>query len=102
MQRIWPIGLSMALLAGPALADLREDGRVCADPQDRRAQIAACTRLIGASEIGPRNQAIAYNNRANAHVRLGARGKAIADYGEAIRLDPKYANAYLNLGRTYR
>ena len=47
-------------------------------------------------------QAIAYNNRANAYIRLGQRGKGIADYGAAIRLNPKYANAYLNLGRTYR
>ena len=96
------LGLCTAVLAGPALADLREDGRVCVNPQDRLAQIAACTRLIGASKIGPRNQAIAYNNRANAYIRLGQRGKAIADYSEAIRLYPKYANAYLNLGRTYQ
>lgn len=102
MRRIWSIGLWMTMLTGPAFADLREDGRVCVDPANRQAQIAACTRLIAASEVGPRNQAIAYNNRANAYVRLGLRGKAIADYSAAIRLYPKYANAYLNLGRTYR
>ncbi len=102
MRRTGLIGLWMAILAGPALADLREDGRVCADPRNRQAQIAACTRLIGSSEIGPGNQAIAHNNRANAYIRLGLRGKAIADYGAAIRLNPKYANAYLNLGRTYQ
>ena len=28
--------------------------------------------------------------------------KAIADYTEAIRLNPKYANAYCNRGATYR
>ena len=102
MRRLWSIGLSMAMLAGPAFADLREDSQICADHRNRQAQIAACTRLIGASEIGARNQAIAYNNRANAYIRLGLRGKAIADYSEAIRLNPKYANAYLNLGRTYQ
>ncbi len=102
MRWIGLTGLCAIVLAGSALADLREDGRVCVDPRNRQAQIDACTRLIGSREIGPRNQAIAYNNRANAYVRLGLRGRAIADYGAAIRLNPKYANAYLNLGRTYR
>ena len=102
MRYVGPLGLLMALLAGPAFADLSEDGRICVDPRNRQAQITACTRLIGAREIGPRNQAIAHNNRANAYIRQGLRGRAIADYNAAIRLNPKYANAYLNLGLTYR
>ena len=99
MRWFWSIGFWMTVLAGPALADLREDGRTCVNSQNRQAQIAACTRLIASSEIGSRNQAIAHNNRANAYIRLGQRSKAIADYSAAIRLNPKYANAYLNLGR---
>lgn len=96
------VTLGLVFLAGSALAGLREDGGLCVNPRNLQTQIAACTRLIGASEIGARNQAIAYNNRGNAYVRLGQRGKAIADYNEAVRLNPKYANAYLNLGRTYQ
>ena len=41
---------------------------------------------------------IAYNARGNCLHGKGDNDRAIADYTEAIRLDPKYANAYNNRG----
>jgi lipoprotein NlpI len=46
--------------------------------------------------------AIDYNNRGLAYATKGDRDRAIADYSEAVRLDPKFANAYNNRGLAYR
>ena len=43
-----------------------------------------------------------YCNRGIAYRHKGEYDKAIADYTEAIRLDPKYAKAYNNRGIAYR
>ena len=44
----------------------------------------------------------AYINRGHAYINKGDYDRAIADYTEAIRLDPKYAIAYGNRGKAYR
>jgi tetratricopeptide (TPR) repeat protein len=44
----------------------------------------------------------AYNNRGFAYWRKDENDRAIADYNEAIRLDPKFAKAYSNRGLAYR
>ena len=43
----------------------------------------------------------AYINRGNAYGQKGASEKAIADFTEAIRLNPNYAAAYNNRGLAY-
>ena len=43
----------------------------------------------------------AYSNRGLAYYEKGDLDRAIADYSEAIRLDPKYAYAYNNRGNAY-
>jgi tetratricopeptide (TPR) repeat protein len=71
--------------------------RTCAgNPRiDRDTQIRSCTALIQSSQDRARDRAFAYNNRGNAWQDKGDNDRAIADYSEAIRLDPKNA-AYLN------
>lgn len=43
----------------------------------------------------------AANERGVSHAEKGEQDKAIADFTEAIRLDPKLANAYHNRGKSY-
>jgi lipoprotein NlpI len=45
---------------------------------------------------------LAYNNRGNAYKAKGDNDRAIADYNQAISLDPKDALAYNNRGNAYK
>jgi tetratricopeptide (TPR) repeat protein len=60
-----------------------------------------CTRAIQSGEYRRTGLAWAYYNRGNAYRAKGDFDRAIADYNEAIRLDPKYATAYNNRGTAY-
>jgi tetratricopeptide (TPR) repeat protein len=61
--------------------------------------LTACTAAI---ESGRWRGKAAYNNRGNAYFAKKDYDRAIADYTEAIRLDPKYALAYSNRGTAYK
>ena len=86
--------LSLAGLASPAAAD---DVTIC-NTASGEAKILACTSVISA---GGQDLSSAYNNRANAYREKGDKDRALADYNEAIRLDPKYALAYFSRGSFY-
>ena len=49
----------------------------------------------------PYGRAFAYVGRGNVDRDRGNLAKAITDYNEAIRLDPKLATAYENRGTAY-
>ena len=58
-------------------------------------------RVYRGRPAGPRNLAKAYGRRGYAYQAKGNRDKAIADYTEAIRLDPKDSVAHCDRGRAY-
>lgn len=68
-------------------------------PSDRR--ITACTKLIETGGLVRMQQADALYSRGNAYVDTSQRDRAIADYGQAIRLMPDFANAYHDRGRAH-
>lgn len=61
-------------------------------------RIRNCTALIDSARETPKRRALAYNNRGVALSQKGDRDGAIADYDQAIRLDPKLAGAYNGRG----
>jgi len=102
-MRTWVLRLALWATAG-SLASLAtafaHDGASCTKASGD-AQIAACTRIITAGGPRARNLAAAHTNRANAYFRKGDADHALADYNEAIRLDPKLADAYNGRGNVY-
>jgi tetratricopeptide (TPR) repeat protein len=95
------ISLSLSIgCAGPARA-ASQDWDDCVQTRDSDRGIAACTRVLDADNDTTRNRAIAYYNRGFAYSMKRDPARAIVDYGEAIRLDPRYLHAYANRGLAY-
>jgi len=90
------------MLPAPAPAASQADWEQCADIRSRDAAertIAACTRIV--DDRGEPDQAKiakAYYHRGNAWHVVGDARRALIDYSEAIRLDPKLGDAYAGRG----
>jgi tetratricopeptide (TPR) repeat protein len=79
------------------------DRQTCASesaPSDQCA--AACTRVLASgAPISATGRAFVLKNRGNAYSSKDEYGKAILDYGEAIRQKPDYAYAFFIRGNAY-
>jgi len=69
----------------------------CSTPDTKVVeQIAACTRTIASGRLSGRELALTLECRGTEFVRRGDMARAIADFGESIRLEPFNAVAYSN------
>jgi tetratricopeptide (TPR) repeat protein len=69
---------------------------------DSDAAIVGCTNVINRGKRETQsNRATAYNNRGWSYSEKDDHDRAIADYDEAIRLDPNNALAFVNRGWSY-
>ena len=89
------------LLAFDARAQLLSQWGSCTENSDLDERIKACTALIRSGGETPKNLAVAYNNRGNAYGAKGDFGRAIADFNEAIALDPDLPTVYYNRATAY-
>jgi tetratricopeptide (TPR) repeat protein len=92
------IAMATALLASPAIAASAspKDVADCRQSVDPDREIAGCTRTLASTGLARPASAFAY--RALAWHNKGEFDRAIADYSEAIRLEPDFAQVYTGRG----
>src|SRR5260370_424375 len=84
----------------PAAGASRADWDACKG-DDRDRSIPPCTPQIQGAGQTAKNCRLAHYERGLSYKSKGDFGRAIADFTEAIRLDPKYAEAYYNRAGAY-
>jgi tetratricopeptide (TPR) repeat protein len=92
------LALALLLTMTPAHASDLED---CAQRIDAQRAIDGCTRVLHGATLDDRSMAMVLNNRGNAYGAVGAYDLALADYDQAISIDPVYTHGYFNRGSTY-
>jgi tetratricopeptide (TPR) repeat protein len=92
--------LSLLCIAAPALAQTPQERRHCEgeDAATVDQRIAACSAVIKPGRDKGEKLAEAFNNRGIAYRFKGDFDRAIQDYGQAIRLNPKSSAAFNNRG----
>jgi tetratricopeptide (TPR) repeat protein len=92
---------ALSVVATGAHAASQRDWDDCTAFGDPDRAVAGCTRLIADPSESTRNRAIAYANRGLAYDQKGDHDRAIADYDQAIRLDPNNAVVHFQRGYAY-
>src|SRR5436190_15911175 len=98
MLRTMLLSVVVLLSTGSVRADPVAD---CNQQEDPDRRIKGCTQFIEQRASEKRSLPAAYVNRGNAYHSRGEYDQAIADYGKAIEINPKYAEAYNNRGATH-
>jgi len=93
-----PAGMAQPEAAAQSGRATPRDIAACAQNKDNDVAIAGCTRVIDDDKVKPKGRGAAYYNRGNAHSAKGDFAAAIADYDEAVKLEPKSARALTNRG----
>jgi Tfp pilus assembly protein PilF len=89
--------LAVVALAGLPKVAAADDADTCAE-QSGDVAIAACSRAIASGKFRGEELAAIYVSRGVEYKNKRGLDRAIADFDQAIRLDPKSAMAYRNRG----
>src|SRR5258705_13975857 len=95
---IFAAGIGLAMSCSPAMASDRSDRIACTQADGPDAKIAACTRLLESGKLTNQDRSKAYQARGIFWREKGERGRAIADFNEALRLTPNDSDVYKNRG----
>src|SRR5688572_16525509 len=102
------LSLCVALLAlagacTPADPIARTQGQwqVCAGAAAPRERLHACSEVIAAESATPEQRAAALVERGAQRAELGQHLRAVADFGRALRIEPRLVRAYLARGQVH-
>jgi tetratricopeptide (TPR) repeat protein len=100
LMRALMISIALAAVATSAAAQLSTQWQFCTGNPgiDWDTQIKSCTALIESKTELKENEAVAFYNRALAYENKEKYDLAIADFTEAIRLNPNDADFFLYRG----
>jgi tetratricopeptide (TPR) repeat protein len=106
MRRAAAVALTaVTIIAFPAtvFAQQSDERRRCfaSEGVTPEQKLAACTAVIESGGQTPQALVAVFNSRGNIHLGNRSYDRAIDDYDEAIRLDPKYATGFSNRGLAY-
>lgn len=90
--------LSLLLAATEVTANPIDD---CNQSADLEKQIDGCTEFLQLNPFSP-HVALAYGRRAEAYVNKGDFARAIADFDQAIEIDPRQARFLVGRGLAHR
>ena len=91
----------LLVAAGPAFGARQKDHDDC-NARDPDRNIAGCTRIIDDDHESAKVRSIAFVGRGMAWQEKSDRDRAMADFTDAIRLDPDSSLAYSNRGILWR
>jgi lipoprotein NlpI len=97
MLRLGALLTPLVVPAGLSFGASQRDWNECVG-NDIDTKIGGCSRIISNQGEVQSNRARAFNYRANAERSKHMFDAAVADYGEAIRLNPEYAFSYNGRG----
>jgi tetratricopeptide (TPR) repeat protein len=97
------VAMAALLLTEPIMPGLAQSESKCTGNPDvpPEREIAGRTNAIQSGKYSGKDLSSAYHNRGSAHYGKGDFDRSIADYSEAVRLDPKSASAYGGRGLAY-
>src|SRR5437016_5951869 len=101
---MWLTGLTIFLAFVPAAVSQipgRQDNWKQCTGIDPDLSIGGCTALIQSGQVSKNDLAPVFNRRGIAYARKGELDKAIADFTDAIHLEPDYAAAFNSRGTIY-
>jgi len=90
------LSLSAICLAGPAQAQTQDENWQHCKSDNPDLNIAGCTAYIQSGQESNQDLAGAFSNRGVAYFNKGQFDLAIADYDQAIRLEPALSAAFAN------
>jgi tetratricopeptide (TPR) repeat protein len=96
----WLLGAALVLVHPPtATAQADQSWQTCIGATTAADdRVSACSAVIDAHVETGRKLAAAYCNRGHGLTEQRELDRAIADYDEAVRIDPAFALAYSNRG----
>jgi tetratricopeptide (TPR) repeat protein len=94
---------AMAFSSG-ASAQLSDMKRLCSGGSEVpiEQKLSACTAMIESGQETPQNRAVAFERRGLALFAKKEYGRAIADYDQAVALNPRWLAAFINRGNAWQ